>query len=59
MEKNNIEQWFDIDSTIVKIESEINDLLKQNPTSFEGDMYQRKLYNRKVNMDFLKKEALK
>lgn len=50
--------WEKIEDTIARIESDIEELKKQSPDSFEGDTYQAKLYNRMSMLIFLKESLL-
>jgi 8-oxo-dGTP pyrophosphatase MutT (NUDIX family) len=46
--------WEKIEESIARLEAEIEVLEKEDPSEYEGDMYQAKLYNRKTMVVFLR-----
>ncbi|MDQ5954657.1 MAG: hydrolase [Patescibacteria group bacterium] len=46
--------WHDVNETINRIEGEIDDVLEKGEEYFGKDLFQTKLYNRRVNLDFIK-----
>lgn len=50
--------WYGVDETINRIQSEIDEILEKGGEYFGNDLFQTKLHNRRVNLDFIK-EGLK
>ncbi|MBP9715156.1 MAG: NUDIX hydrolase [Candidatus Pacebacteria bacterium] len=46
--------WYDVNNTIDRIQTEIDEILEKGVQHFGKDLFQTKFYNRRVSLDFIK-----